>query len=136
MNSKIGNRLRELRKQKGFTQEEVCDLLKISQSAYARMEAGENCMWANYIEKICEIYNIKPEDLLKFDNININNNQSGGNSNNALVINSLSEKVIELYDKQLLSKDQLILELNNIIDILKVENNSKNDIINKFLKSN
>lgn len=42
MNTTIGKKLKELRKQKGLTQEQTADYLFISQSAYARMESGES----------------------------------------------------------------------------------------------
>lgn len=42
MNVFISIKLKNLRKNKILSQEEVADLLYISQSAYARMENGEN----------------------------------------------------------------------------------------------
>ncbi|EIJ38784.1 putative transcriptional regulator [Galbibacter orientalis DSM 19592] len=41
MNNTVGNNLRTLHKRKGLTQEEVADMLHVSQSAYARMENGQ-----------------------------------------------------------------------------------------------
>lgn len=67
MNSIVGNKLKRLRKQKGLTQEQMADLLSISQSTYARIENGESQSWAGYIKKICKIFEILPEELVKDD---------------------------------------------------------------------
>lgn len=68
MNLIVGNKLKKLRKQRKLTQEQMGDLLAISQSAYARIENGESHSWASYIKKICKIFDILPEELVKDDN--------------------------------------------------------------------
>ncbi|MCD0470274.1 helix-turn-helix domain-containing protein [Flavobacterium sp. JAS] len=65
MNRIIGNKLKILRRAKNLSQEEVADFLEISQSSYARMERGESTSWANHFNKICEVFEITPEDLVK-----------------------------------------------------------------------
>ncbi|MFC6246349.1 helix-turn-helix transcriptional regulator [Flavobacterium psychroterrae] len=42
MNVVVGNKLKELRKNRNLSQEQVADYLTISQSAYARIESGES----------------------------------------------------------------------------------------------
>jgi transcriptional regulator with XRE-family HTH domain len=107
----IGSKLFELRKQKSWSQEQTADYLCISRSAYQRIETGEGFSWANNLEKICEVFEIQPEDLFKDANIVINNNQQGGNSTNAYVINQLSDKLIEQFEQRLKEKDELIAVL-------------------------
>lgn len=65
MNKIIGNNLKILRKSKNMSQEEVADRLNISQSAYARMERGESSSWASHFNKICQVFEITPEELVK-----------------------------------------------------------------------
>lgn len=119
MNVSIGNNLKNLRKNKGWSQEQVADYLNLSQSAYARIENGESHSWSSHIDKICEIFEITPEELVKSDSIVVNKDQKGGTSNNAVVINQLSEKLIEQYEKRIIEKDQTIKELKEIINSLK-----------------
>ena len=64
------------------------------------------------MQYVC-FFDIAPEDLLKQENVTINQNQQGGHSNNAYVINQLSEKLIEQYEARLLEKDTIITELRN-----------------------
>ena len=111
MNSSIGSKLKQLRKQKGLSQEQVSDYLNVSQSAYARIENGESHSWSTHIDKICEVFEIKPEELFKDENIIVNSNQQGGQFNNAIIINQLSEKLIEQYEIRLKEKDEIIAEL-------------------------
>ncbi|WP_445749781.1 helix-turn-helix transcriptional regulator [Polaribacter sp.] len=116
MNTTIANKLKRLRKQHGYSQEQVADHLHITQSTYGRMENGETNSWVSYIESICKLYNIEPKDLLQPDNVVINNikDTKGAIFNNG-TINFLSEKLVELYENRLKEKDALIDELKNRI---------------------
>ncbi|MGX1023593.1 helix-turn-helix domain-containing protein [Psychroflexus sp. MBR-150] len=112
MNKIIGKRIKQFRHQKGYSQEHLAHELCISQSAYARLENGETYTWASHLEKLCEIFEVQPEDIVKQESIVINDNQKGGHSNNAYIINQLSEKLIEQYEKRIQEKDKLINQLN------------------------
>lgn len=65
MNILIGNKLKQLRKKKNLSQEQLATYLHLSQSAYARMENGENHSWAAHLDKICEFFEITPEELVR-----------------------------------------------------------------------
>jgi transcriptional regulator with XRE-family HTH domain len=108
MNVRVGFTIRKLRNEKGMTQEQVADYLHVSQSAYARMESGYNNSWSNHLVVLSELFDIQPEQLISVDTIIINKDQKGGNSNNAYVINQLSEKLIEQFELRLKEKDNLI----------------------------
>jgi transcriptional regulator with XRE-family HTH domain len=111
MNTVIGSKIKAYRKQKGWSQEYVAEILHLSQSAYSRIENGDSNSWVNHLEKICEVFEVTPEELIKNESIILSNNQQGGTSTNALVINQLSEKLIEQYELRLKEKDELIDEL-------------------------
>lgn len=96
-----------MRRHKGWSQEQVSDYLAISQSAYARIEKGESYSWANHLDKICEVFEITPEDLVKQESVIINNNQQGGGGY-LQIVNQLSEKIIEQYELRIKEKDELI----------------------------
>lgn len=116
MNNLVGNKLKILRKNKKMSQEEVADLLGISQSAYARMESGESSSWANYILKICEVFAIFPEELLKVEDLNLDADRKEDPSGETGT--HLSDKVIEQYEER-------IKELRKIIKKLKKERKLK-----------
>lgn len=111
----VGNKLKTLRKQKGLSQEEVAESLHISQSTYARIEKGESSSWTSYINNICNLYEIAPEELLRQDFNTFNQNNTEGD-NNGIVINNLSEKLIEQYELRLAEKDTYIAKLEKLLD--------------------
>ncbi|GAA4158228.1 hypothetical protein GCM10022217_19160 [Chryseobacterium ginsenosidimutans] len=108
MNVQIGSKIRRLRENKGFSQEEMAERLQISRSAYSRIESGETNSWVNHIEKLCENLDIKPEDFFINSDNNINTNQDNASAvqtnthhDTHITINQLSEKVIELYEDRI-----------------------------------
>ncbi|QNK79166.1 helix-turn-helix domain-containing protein [Winogradskyella sp. PAMC22761] len=105
----VGKKIRHLREQKGLTQEAVAYVLHISQPTYARLENGDRNSWANYIEPLCSLFEIQPEDLFKQDTLIINQNQQGGNG--AFIINQLSEQLIAQYEENSKLKDDIIADL-------------------------
>lgn len=118
-NKLIGEKLSKLRKTKSWSQEETADYLKITRSVYQRIEAGSGCSWATYLSKICEVFEIQPEELVKNESLVLSNGQNGGTSNNAIVINQLSEKLIEQYEKRLQQYEEEVKELKQTILELK-----------------
>lgn len=57
-------RLREIRKERGLTQTQIADLLKIRQPTYAAIEAGDNEPTLGTVERIAEALEIDPAELL------------------------------------------------------------------------
>lgn len=108
MNVIVGNKLKILRRNKKMSQEEVADYLRISQSAYARMENGESHSWANHILNICEIFEIAPEDLLKAEN---KKEVSKVDNLSANRVAQLSDKIIEQYEERIRELKQTIVDL-------------------------
>ena len=124
MTTAVANKIRNLRKAKGYSQEEVAERLSISQSAYARIERGESHSWAAHLEKLSEIFEVKPEDLLSDDINNFNSlDQLGGfafqNVGTINTINSLSEKLIEQYEVRIAELKEEVTSLKEEIRLLK-----------------
>lgn len=115
MNKSVGKKLKELRVTRGISLEQLMDELNISKSTYLRMEEGETSSWTNKIDAICKFYNIEPEELLlsKDKLIIISKHQQNGTITGN-VVNNLSEKVIELYERLLKDKDNEIFNLKQI----------------------
>lgn len=49
MNEIVGEKIKNLRKSRNLSQEEVAEFLHVSQSTYARIESGASNSWAGYI---------------------------------------------------------------------------------------
>lgn len=66
--SAIGENLVLLRKERGYKQEQVADMLGIKRDTYARYETETNPP-ISIIKKICEFYNVSSDRLLGIDTV-------------------------------------------------------------------
>ena len=121
MNEIVGEKIKNLRKSRNLSQEEVAEFIHVSQSTYARIENGASNSWAGYILPLCELFGIQPEELLKTDHIVINNNNTSCQYSGGYVVNQLSDKLIEQYEKRLVEKDTLIAYLQKELEELKTQ---------------
>ena len=64
---KIGNNLKTARKAKGLTQKEVAALMMMTQQQYSRFENGVFELNYDQIIKLCDLYDIMPNDLFSFE---------------------------------------------------------------------
>ena len=106
MNVIIGNKIKELRRNKCMTQEDVAEYLHMSQSAYARMEAGDGHSWAIHLKEICKVFDVVPEELFK-------EKKSGNEKNNTDVI---TQKLIEQYEERIKELKQTIEDMKAMIN--------------------
>jgi transcriptional regulator with XRE-family HTH domain len=109
MNRLIGIKIKELRTKQNYSQEEVADILNVSQSTYSRIENGSTSAWINYIDRLSDLYNIAIDDFLKLDRVIPQNKFEEDN---------LINRLIEQYETRLKEKDNLIRDLNQRIDEL------------------
>ena len=121
MNEIVGEKIKNLRKSRNLSQEEVAEFIHVSQSTYARIESRASNSWAGYILPLCELFGIQPEELLKTDHIVINNNNTSCQYSGGYVVNQLSDKLIEQYEKRLAEKDSLIAYLQKELEELKTQ---------------
>ena len=62
----LSNKLRVLRREKEFSQENMAEMLNMSKSGYARIERAENeDIGLGKIEQIAEIFGMKPTELIQ-----------------------------------------------------------------------
>ena len=61
---KVGNRLKEFRKEHKLTQEKLASILNMARSALANYERGRNIIATPFLYTICEKYNISADYLL------------------------------------------------------------------------
>ena len=114
----IGKKLRTLRAERGFTQEKMADLLSIPQASYSNLENNKGKIDLKTIQKIAEIYKIDVIDLLKEEGFSFHQKNKKGD-NNGLVMNQISDKLIEQYEIRLKEKDEVIADLKQLIKELK-----------------
>ena len=64
MNMSIAERLQELRKQSGYSQEQVAEMLGLSRQAISKWESGQGKPEIDNIVKLTEIYNVSADYIL------------------------------------------------------------------------
>jgi len=105
----IGSKLKKIRENKRFSQQEIADILNISQRTYSNMESNKTKIGIAQLSKLSEILDFDLLELLQEQGLvlNQNNNEFKDNSN-GIVINNLSEKLIDQYENRLKEKDEHI----------------------------
>ena len=63
--------IRAIRESRGFSQEQMADLMKISQSQYARFERGATKADLETVYKFCEVVNFRVIDLITYPKVYI-----------------------------------------------------------------
>ena len=61
---KIEDKLLKLRKEKGFSQEEVAERLSVSRQTISKWETGQSTPDFDKIIPLCELYEISSDELL------------------------------------------------------------------------
>ena len=72
MNKKelLGKRIKELRKQKGYTQDFLAEKLKIEPRQLSKLETGKHYPSFETIVALLETFNITFEELIAFEHLN------------------------------------------------------------------
>ncbi|MBQ7126905.1 helix-turn-helix transcriptional regulator [bacterium] len=93
---KFGKRLRELRKSKGFTQEQIAEVINIEPPNFSKIENGLHFPQPDKIEKIADALNISIQELFDFEHV-----QSRENLTSYIIstINDFDIKKLELVYK-------------------------------------
>lgn len=63
---KLGKRIKELRKQKGFTQEQVAEMIDLEQNTISVIESGRNFPTLVTLEKIAKVLNVELSDFFNY----------------------------------------------------------------------
>jgi transcriptional regulator with XRE-family HTH domain len=64
---KPGQKIRMLRRLKGYSQEQVAGALGITQGAYGKIERGESEITLTRLDEIARVLQVTPVDILLFD---------------------------------------------------------------------
>jgi transcriptional regulator with XRE-family HTH domain len=62
----LGERIRELRKARGLTQEQLAELVEVEQKHVSRLELGKSYPTIERLEKIAEALNVQLKDFFDF----------------------------------------------------------------------
>ncbi|MCU7615614.1 helix-turn-helix transcriptional regulator [Chryseobacterium sp. PBS4-4] len=123
----IIEKIKEYRKKKGFSHENMAEELHISQAAYSKIEKNETKLTVDRLYQIAEILEAPVYELLDANPNNIYNQQNFYDASVGYQdIQNLyqenkdkTEKIESLYEERLKDKDKMIQQLQDIITTLK-----------------
>lgn len=95
----IGTKIKKVRELKNLTQDYMSKELGVSQSTYSRFESPESDLTISQLNEIASLFGMKAEDIITFDEKYIFNNYGTANDKSFSVINEVSSKERELYEK-------------------------------------
>ena len=61
----MDNRIRELRNEKGFRQEDLAEMINMSQQTVSRLESGENALTADILVNLTKVFRVSADYILK-----------------------------------------------------------------------
>lgn len=70
LKQKFGKRVRELRKSKGLTQEQIAELINIEPPNVSKLENGLHFPQPDKIEKIAKALNVNVQELFDYEHVN------------------------------------------------------------------
>jgi transcriptional regulator with XRE-family HTH domain len=93
---KIGNKLRQLRMNKGYSQEYMAEILAVSQKTYSNMENDKTSISIEVLKKIAEEYKVNMIELLSDGKVVVqHNNFSDTSSLQGIIYNHTSDELID-----------------------------------------
>ncbi len=110
-----GNKIRQLRNLKGYSQEYMSVKLDIEQSSYSRIETEQQKLTSEMLEKIAKILEVSVADITSNEPM-ILQNQASNNGNQGYLLHIYADQK-EVYLKLIDAKDaeiQRILKEKNI----------------------
>jgi transcriptional regulator with XRE-family HTH domain len=116
-NMHIGLKIKKIRELKNLSQTHLAQQLGMSQSAYSKIEIGETEVTYSKLEKISEALELKPEDIIRFNDSMVFNVMHNIDGNNGFVINNnFSEKERTLYEDRIASLEDQIAFLKTLVE--------------------
>lgn len=110
----VGNKIRKVRELKGFTQDYMASQLEMSQRAYSKLEKEEIKLDWQRIEKISNILEIDPIDLVSFDdNLVFHNSTQSGKIHT--INNNFPKELKQSYEDRIKHLEEEVLFLRGII---------------------
>lgn len=130
---KIGTKLRQLRDQHGYTQDQIAEIVDMSQGNYSKLESDKHDTFPGEILPILAgLYGVEIKDLLQNDsNQHINLSKNKNNAINAFLVYQDSQKqaeqTITALKETIESQKEIISLQKTQIELLQAEIlNSKN----------
>lgn len=113
--SKIVNKIRDIRKQKGYSNEAMAIDLGMSTSAYNKLERMESSVSLERFVQIVEVLNVPYSEFFDLTVKNVYKQDFNDNSIGHYEVQTLHQENREVYEKLIASKDEQIALLKGLV---------------------
>ncbi len=114
--TKIVNKIRDIRKQKGYSNEAMAMDLGMSTSAYNKMERMESSISLERFIRIREILNIPYSEFFDSSVKNIYQQDLKDNSIGHYEVQTIYQENREIYEKLIAAKDEQVALLKSLLE--------------------
>ena len=101
----FAKRLKEIRKSKGLTQDQICDLTGIEVSNYSKMETGKIAPSMQTLQKLVLLAGFIPNELFEYSHLDLEEN--------------LDKKILEILKNLSLSEKKAFYKILRALEDLK-----------------
>lgn len=112
----ITTKIKDIRKEKGYSHEYMAHMLNISQVAYSKIEKNETKLTVERLFKIAEILETKIEDVLDIKADKIYKQDLRDQAIGHQEIQNMYQDNKEVYEKLIVSKDEQIALLKSMLE--------------------
>ena len=112
----VGQKIKKLRELKNFTQEYMAQQLDMTQSSYSKIENGETDVTYSKLEKIAQALQLRPEDIITFNEHMVFNVMHNNNSQNGLIVNQMTDEIKKSHQEQIKSLKDEITHLKSVLE--------------------
>ena len=116
----IGEKIRKIRAIKGYSQEYMAELMKMSQAAYSDIENNKTKINLERVQEIAKIFEIDASELISFDDNQVFNNtfyeESKGFFNVQKIISENFDNERKVYQDLIKNLKEEILYLRSKLD--------------------
>lgn len=124
----LGTKLARLRTKKGYSQQQVADLLQISQPAYHKWESDTAKPGIESVVKLCEIFEVEINDLLEDGSTIISNNTFESCSSN--VIGNAYNPIFNINSSSMM--ESILKNQQDITQMMDLQNKLIKSLIDKL----
>lgn len=118
----IGQKLRKLRNEKGFSQEYLADRLNISQKTYSNMENDKTSISVEILKQLSSELEVDMIDLITDSKIIVQYNTSQDTSTfNGVVNNNYPEELVAQLKERIEDLKQQLVDKDKLISILQAQ---------------
>lgn len=110
------NQLKEFRKSRHITQQEIADLCGVAQNTVSNWESGRQDISIEYVNTIANHYKVKPQQIVIYDDIENTLNAMNNLAQIGLLGGDITEDELADFNEQATKNPQLIEQLNEMQD--------------------